>query len=227
MAPQTPSEIFATNLRRTRGALGWSQEDLAAGCRRWGLGGVTRATIAQIETGRRRVALDEAAVLAYLLQTPIRSLLSTDAPTLRIGTRDDLPARVLEVPTPGLHPDEPLLMVRSSKMGPLTAAFDERMGLAAERLWGHTMMEEVERRLAEGASGGDVRVRRGLLLRRLAMELAESVLDKGPAEERLDALVAEVASSARARKELERRGIVVEGQPLPYNERAAKGRSRR
>ena len=194
MATQTPSEIFAGNLRKRREELRWSQEDLAAGCRTWGLDGFARAAIAQIEGGRRRVSLDEAVVLAYLLQTPISpsasvpdrafpspekwfSLLTTDpSTTLRIGS-SPAPAWILRVPASNIVDPGAVLKDRREAAAVEKMALDlgvsrEDVAQAAVRLWGHGIFDERERRLADGT--GDIRVRRGLITRQLMAELSRA-----------------------------------------------------
>ena len=194
MATHTPSEIFAGNLRKRREELRWSQEDLAAGCRTWGLDGVTRAAIAQIEGGRRRVSLDEAVVLAYLLQTPISpsasvpdlafpspeqwfSLLTTDpSTTLQIGSAKG-PAWILRVPASNIVDPDAVLTSRREAAAVEKMALDlgvspEAITRAAVRLWGHGIFDERERRLADGT--GDIRVRRGLITRQLIAELSRA-----------------------------------------------------
>jgi transcriptional regulator with XRE-family HTH domain len=226
---QTPSAIFASNLRQRREELGWSQEDVAGACRTWGLEGVTRATIAQIETGRRRVSLDEAVVLSYLLQTPIvappldplrdalrrqgvsrkhllgelwkrpKSLLSTEAEEVRIGARDDAPAWVLDVPTPGQDPSIALILSRAGEAERLLRnmpADEEELERAASRLWGHGILEERDRLLAEARRSGDARVRRGLLLRQLILEVAAATAALRSSEDAV-AGMAKTAAAAR------------------------------
>ena len=66
---ETPSEAFARRLKRFRERRGWTQHDLA---RELGVVGwtVDRAQIAKIETGTRRISLDEAVNIAWALGLP-------------------------------------------------------------------------------------------------------------------------------------------------------------
>jgi len=210
MATHTPSEIFAGNLRKRREELRWSQEDLAAGCRTWGLDGFTRAAIAQIEGGRRRVSLDEAVVLAYLLQTPISpsasvpdlafpspeqwfSLLTTDpSTTLQIGSAKAA-AWILRVPASNIADPGVALTARREeammeKIALLLGVSRDDVAATAVRMWGHGIIDERERRLANGT--GDIRVRRGLITRQLVHELHF----KGFAVERGEQAARELAS---------------------------------
>lgn len=66
---RTPEEVFSSALRETRKRKGWTQQQLADQVSKLGLP-FDRATIAKIETQKRRVLLDEAIALAVALGVP-------------------------------------------------------------------------------------------------------------------------------------------------------------
>ncbi len=63
---QTPSEIFAGEVRATRERKGWTQQQLASRLSALDCP-IDRSTIAKIESGKRRVSLDEAFAFAAAL----------------------------------------------------------------------------------------------------------------------------------------------------------------
>lgn len=180
MAP-TPRSILAGNLRRKREEHGLTQDDLAAAAREWGLDGWTRVTVSEVEQGHRRLVEEELVVLAFVLQAPIRDLLSTDASVVRVGSKE-LPSGVLYmhegylggVPALGTRGAavEAVLLERASR---LLGESQERIAQAAGECWGHGIAEERELRLARGSGAGDIRVRRGHVTRLLVEELDQKV----------------------------------------------------
>ena len=76
-------------------SLGLTAQDVADRCAEAGHPDITRGLLANIETGRRRdVTLDQAVVLAYVLETPLTAMLSMAAgdlddewaPLVRVGS---------------------------------------------------------------------------------------------------------------------------------------------
>ncbi len=66
VATETPGQTFARQVRETRERKPWSQEQLAS--RLKGLGvDWDRATLARLETGKRKASLDDAMLLAAAL----------------------------------------------------------------------------------------------------------------------------------------------------------------
>jgi len=64
--PKSPSEAAAEELRRVRTRKDWNQQQLADALRKLGAP-IDRATISKIETGERRITLDEVFWFAYAL----------------------------------------------------------------------------------------------------------------------------------------------------------------
>lgn len=76
MANQSPAEIrFRERVRAERERRGWSQAELANLLHDNGLPHIVSSMVAKIETGNRGVRLDEAHVLAGLLETSVDALL--------------------------------------------------------------------------------------------------------------------------------------------------------
>ena len=73
--PRKPGDVLAEGLQRYRVRRGWSQRDF---CRvladRFGVT-FNPATVARIETGQRRVTVDEACMLAVALDVPLMTLM--------------------------------------------------------------------------------------------------------------------------------------------------------
>jgi transcriptional regulator with XRE-family HTH domain len=63
---KSPSEAAAEELRRVRTRKGWNQQQLADALHELGAP-IDRATISKIETGERRITLDEVFLFAYAL----------------------------------------------------------------------------------------------------------------------------------------------------------------
>jgi transcriptional regulator with XRE-family HTH domain len=70
---------LAANLRCAREDLGWTQADLAADLAAFGWPGWTPATVAAIETGKRRVSLDELGALCTVLDVGLAYLVGAPA----------------------------------------------------------------------------------------------------------------------------------------------------
>lgn len=77
----TSKNIVATQCKRLRSQLGWTQNDLVARCQmmEWM---ISRATLAKIEGGFRRVNDAEVALLARALNTSPNALLDLPLPRL-------------------------------------------------------------------------------------------------------------------------------------------------
>jgi len=182
-AAPTPQSILAANIRSRRAAEGLTQDDLAAAVRRWGLDTWVGATVAQIETGRRRMSVDELVVLAFVFQTPMEQLLDTDAPTVRIGARNQ-PRYILQMRS-GYAKAAELLALGSEREDAALTQASEALGVSKQRvrskafeLWRRGLVEERELRLAAVRGSGDDRVRRGNITRAMHEELAASLAQR-------------------------------------------------
>jgi transcriptional regulator with XRE-family HTH domain len=72
------SEHFIENLKRRRRAAGWTQEQLAQRIEELGFSGVTRNTVARLESDATRAAnltLDEAVAISCALSTPLTAMM--------------------------------------------------------------------------------------------------------------------------------------------------------
>lgn len=92
---ETPSKVFARRLKRLRDRRGWTQDELAEMLAEVGWSQVDRVQISKIETGTRRVSLDEAVMIAWALSVPPALLY------LPLGEADD----VALAPEVVVHPD--------------------------------------------------------------------------------------------------------------------------
>lgn len=63
-------EILAANVRRERGRLGWSQEELGSKA------GITQTYVSQIESSRRAVSIDVLERLSWALRVSTADLLN-------------------------------------------------------------------------------------------------------------------------------------------------------
>ena len=78
--PSVPlAEVLAANLRSLRDRRGLTQGELAGDMQRLGFAWL-RETVGQIETGRRRVALEEALALSVVLNDETGELYDCDGP---------------------------------------------------------------------------------------------------------------------------------------------------
>ena len=68
-----PANVVGTQIRKVRGELGFTQEQLAANCQLAGLD-ISRPTLGQIEARLRYVTDEELMVMALLLGVPMESL---------------------------------------------------------------------------------------------------------------------------------------------------------
>lgn len=67
--PERPSEAFARRMKRYRERRSWTQEAIAAELAAVGWK-IDRVQVAKIETGARKVSLDEAIIIAWVLSLP-------------------------------------------------------------------------------------------------------------------------------------------------------------
>jgi transcriptional regulator with XRE-family HTH domain len=74
---ETAQQVLRTNLLRLRKERGQRQDDLAEAVREVGLEW-TQATVAAIETGNRKLSLEEVFLLAVVLRIPLADLLVTE-----------------------------------------------------------------------------------------------------------------------------------------------------
>src|SRR5437870_2675105 len=95
------SDVLADNLRAVRAQRRLKQEDIAAGMRKLGHPTWVRATVSEVERGRRNVTVNELLPLALLLEVAPFDLLNPIpigggppqyAPALDVGTSVPLPA---------------------------------------------------------------------------------------------------------------------------------------
>lgn len=63
---QDPEQAFAANVSRLRQERGWSQEHLASLLRSEGITDASQLTVSRVETGRRKVTLNEALALGRI-----------------------------------------------------------------------------------------------------------------------------------------------------------------
>ncbi len=78
-APKPLNRLLQERVRAVRIERGWLQEELALRARAWGLPW-TAGTVAQLENGRRVVAVEEFVVLGRLLGVRLPELLEPDQP---------------------------------------------------------------------------------------------------------------------------------------------------
>ncbi len=78
----TPNNMIGPRVREVRLALGWTQEKLAIQCQLVGFD-ASRATLAQIESGYRKVSDIEYALVAAALRVKLDHLTSDQLPTWR------------------------------------------------------------------------------------------------------------------------------------------------
>lgn len=74
----TTDATFAASVLKLREAKGWSQNDLARHMAIYGVRDATALLVSRIESGRRRVRLQEAIALSHVFEVPISAMASTD-----------------------------------------------------------------------------------------------------------------------------------------------------
>jgi len=79
-------DVVPGNVRALRTARGWRQQDLAVAA------GWSRAAVVDVEEGRRRLTLRDAAVLCRVLHVPLAALLdgADDTAVLGLGAPEPL-----------------------------------------------------------------------------------------------------------------------------------------
>lgn len=70
-----PSDVFGEQVRRHRDRRGWTQRDLCRKIEEKVGATIDPATLARLEKGQRRVSLDEACLLAVVLDVPLMVLM--------------------------------------------------------------------------------------------------------------------------------------------------------
>lgn len=70
-----PGDVFGEQVRRHRDRRGWTQRDLCQMIEKRVGATIDPATLARLEKGQRRVSLDEACILAVVLDTPLMVLM--------------------------------------------------------------------------------------------------------------------------------------------------------
>ena len=90
-----PANVVGSQIRKVRGRLGLTQEQLAAQCQLAGLD-ISRSTLGQIEARLRYVSDEELIVLASLLGAHHRSALSRRNP--QAASRQKAKAKKREIP---------------------------------------------------------------------------------------------------------------------------------
>jgi transcriptional regulator with XRE-family HTH domain len=184
--------LVGENVRRLREDRGWTRAELATRLRAIGLRW-THHQVTAIELGRREgIELSELVLLLDVFEVPARALLCSPHPgvTTEVQLTPDAAmfcedivgmlgrARFRRVDVHlsieagdtwlGLRADERLAERLGVGVGVVIAA--------AERLWGHSLTEERDRREADlGADTGDRRARRGHITRELSAELAREI----------------------------------------------------
>ena len=202
MARATPlREVLAAGVKAARMGLGLRQEDAATLLRQLGLASWIRGTVAQAEVGARRLTPEELVILALAYETTPAALVVGEDDALVELTPDtwitvaDLrglwsgrPARI-QAPTgpkgAAAAARERLKAGGQTRRGEASDAdrhAARRLGLsleeataAATKLWGRTLAEERDRRLAERTgelSPRQLQALRGHVTRELLAELS-------------------------------------------------------
>lgn len=174
--------VIARNMARLRGDRGWTQADLAAQIRRFGLPW-TSNRVTQLETLRRPVSLMEITALAWVFAVPLTRLLEGDEhvtvscdisvplTTVRaIWSGDDsayTPERE-HAEDPRYSADE--LRRIAKRIGTTTTAVDQ----AAVDLYGRSFLAERDKRAGNlsGLSKASARTKRGHVTRTMIDEIA-------------------------------------------------------
>lgn len=196
MNDKTEAVVFEAalvdSLRVRRGQRGESQEDVAAAAREVGLDW-TRATVANIEAGKRHLSPGEFVALPLVYGERLVDLLPQEPTTLGgtlVAKPEDVEAllckgrgvrlRLAErarVPT-GVHAQGEAERHAAKRLGLEPA----RVARVAVRLWGHGLTQERDRRLADEYDEADTptqrRSQRGHVTRGLLEELRNAPEDE-------------------------------------------------
>ena len=191
----TVGQVVGRNLARLRVRRGRTQKEAAGDLRASGLAW-TAATIASIESGRREgIEFGELVLLAHAYDVPVAEFfqgegevrLSGEATVELAALRRWLAGAGELVVTLsglaakralGLIPGETVSFQADAELAARLGLRPEDVSAAAEKLWGRTLHQERERRLAElgEMTPAQRRSRRGHITRRLARELEPYLL---------------------------------------------------
>lgn len=210
MRARSLGSVIGERLRTARESAGLSQDEIAAAAGRAGLKW-TRAAVASLETGRRRIDAEELlllpAVLAFVLGRPctLADLVADEDGDVLLAERVKRSQRDLRRQLAGKS------AMASAKPPPAPDAYTSReadtsreaerhaarvlgvdtarLASTSRRLWGHGLSEERDARLSEALeelSGLDVDVRavRGHITRKLLEELRPIVQPTRPKRRR-------------------------------------------
>ena len=189
-APPTVGQVVGRNLARLRERRGQTQKEAAEAIRRAGLAW-TSANIASIESGRREgIEFSALALLAHAYDVPLTAFFEGDG-EMRLS--DEATVELAEfrrwlndeaslAPTVsgeaarrliGSLPGAPISFQADAELAARLGLRPEQVYTAAEKLWGRTLHQERDRRLAElgEMTPAQRRTRRGHITRRLAKEL--------------------------------------------------------
>jgi transcriptional regulator with XRE-family HTH domain len=197
---ETVQELLAERLTSARKEVGLRQEDVANRAQRLGLQWA-RATVAQLETGRRELAVDEYLALPAIYGCTLEEFLGRGQRLVQLlpgltvsrseltrstaGRRSSLRAASVAGPTSrggartapvssGLVSDSEMKAARKIFGGPHAAT---RLTDEAQRLWGRSLVAEREARVAEIASSDadarTVQALRGHVTRGLLTDLEQ------------------------------------------------------
>ncbi len=201
MARATPlREVLAAGVKAARMGLGLRQEDAATLLRQLGLASWIRGTVAQAEVGARRLTPEELVILALAYETtPAALVVGEDDELVELtpeawitvadlrGLWSGRPARIKAptLPKGAVAARERLKAGGQTRRGEASDAdrhAARRLGLsleeataAATKLWGRTLAEERDRRLAERTgelSPRQLQALRGHVTRELLAELS-------------------------------------------------------
>lgn len=90
-----PSEVFRKRLREVRQIRGWTQKELAEALSRTGAD-LNEFTITRMESGKRRVSLDEAVAIAAVLGPSLLHMVVPLEERGRVDLAPKMPAKVID-----------------------------------------------------------------------------------------------------------------------------------
>lgn len=176
----TTAQVVGANLHTHRIQRGWTQAQVAHKVRSYGLNW-NADHVSNLEKGAREtVRLDELLILSAAFGVPLAVWFEGEGDVVIAGhttfTRDEIRQTLT-----GAVPMAEAIVVDFEKVDDHTIAdrrAAERLGVpvgrvlhAAERLWGHTLTQERDRRLG----GSDARNLRAGMTKRLIREIAQHV----------------------------------------------------
>jgi hypothetical protein len=187
MARATPlREVLAAGLKSARTDLGLRQEDAAACIRAQGLTSWIRGTVAQAEVGARRLTFEEVLLLSIAYgTTPAALVAGEDDDLVELTPRAQMPVATLRALLSGqaVAPaaretvsDQPHEGVGEAErhVARRLGTSPEQVGELAQALWGRSLPEERDRRLADQSadlSPRRLQALRGHVTRELMAEL--------------------------------------------------------